>query len=210
MRGSGDLEWGGNRCIWGCTGEECMGISIYLWKWLLGPKWLIPKVAQPQCPRWLAVPLDSLRFVLWYSCGSHLCSGHPSCADSSKSSFRIQMVMLLPSSAPPARHGTRWVMSMVSFASFTQLVHAHSKTKWLSAHGIHPLTFPSLLFSHQMHPLIMDCVTMTAMLFQICTAFGYWSSYWRNDHLAMCSHCLERILFLVISLQFPILFHVYM
>jgi hypothetical protein len=27
-----------------------MGISIYLWKWLLGPRWLIPKVAQPQVP----------------------------------------------------------------------------------------------------------------------------------------------------------------
>jgi hypothetical protein len=66
-----------------------------------------------------------------------------------------------------------WAMSMVSFTSFAQLVHAHSKTKWLSAHGIHLLTFPSLLFSHQMHPLIMDCVTVTAMLFQICMAFGY-------------------------------------
>ena len=27
-----------------------MGKAIYLWKWLQSPRWLIPKVAQPQIP----------------------------------------------------------------------------------------------------------------------------------------------------------------
>jgi len=51
VRGSGDLEWGGNKCIWGCTGEECMWESLSRYGMCLqSPRWLLPQVAQPQVP----------------------------------------------------------------------------------------------------------------------------------------------------------------
>src|SRR5882672_4995825 len=51
VRGSGTSSGGGNMCIWGCTGEECMWESLSIYgRWLQSPRWLLPKVAQPHRP----------------------------------------------------------------------------------------------------------------------------------------------------------------
>ena len=52
----GDLEWGkqvetgGKQVDMIAGGEGQVGKATYLWMWLQSPRWLIPKVAQPQIP----------------------------------------------------------------------------------------------------------------------------------------------------------------
>lgn len=93
-----------------------------------------------------------------------------SLSDSSK----IPTVIQSRSSVLRAPHGTRLERSTANSTSSLKLAPAQLLEMFLT-YSCKALTL-TVFLACQMHPPIMDFVIVTAMLYRLCNAFGYWGT----------------------------------
>src|ERR1700676_3849521 len=111
MRGSGDLEWGAKQVYSVMSVRNRYGNLYLSMEWLLGPRWLIPKVAQPHRP---SQSINHVAHTNW-----------PTCLQFSVQWIGWQSTYIAPSSTHWPRHlqfNVQWISWQCTYLPLLHLI----------------------------------------------------------------------------------------